>query len=167
MSEKDEALEALNLLAERFDFESERTAWMKYKLIHDKLSALTAPVDNGWRPIETAPEPYNDYYLVGGFAQPSGAWKNAVCFGVPCWEHHKQPTHWMPLPPPPGAQREDTIEDLLEQVPEGWAIRLAGGTKDGGEGLWSCRLMPPNKQPIIKTESTPAEAIKAALERGG
>lgn len=54
-----------------------------------------------WQPIETAPETPFDiilaedgYVFVGGYDQNEQSWVDLFNFPM-------NPTHWMPLPPPP------------------------------------------------------------------
>ncbi len=75
-----------------------------------------------WQPIETAPKDGTHILAHGTYQwedyvhnQKSGsvvvAWYDAEGWGVSCWvlvnsnpyQDRCQPTHWMPLPPPPEA----------------------------------------------------------------
>jgi hypothetical protein len=69
-----------------------------------------------WQPMETAPKDGTDVLLAaqwdktGRWLQGIGRWnngryqENAVGWG---WTWYAQPTHWMPLPDPPGARGGD------------------------------------------------------------
>ena len=60
----------------------------------------------GWQPIETAPREELDLILLWNGVQVTGgtAWEG----GWADWMHdwiEPQPTHWMPLPPPPPTEQ--------------------------------------------------------------
>ena len=85
-----------------------------------------------WQPIETAPK---DHFLL--LCGPSGYTTTPLVFttGRMCSDYHAgrwidhanddlsdwgfEPTHWMPLPDPPGAQTQPA-----PSVPEGWEKEL-------------------------------------------
>lgn len=88
----------------------------------DELDAAAAFIDgsSGWQPIETAPrdgreillftvQVVDDYCDEAFSAVQIGRWDNGnTCSDplwarAPGWDLHRigEPTHWMPLPPPP------------------------------------------------------------------
>lgn len=84
-------------MAQRFDADEARqiiAAWNDPAALRARLAELEP--DQGWRPIETAPE---------------GEWIQCYAFGYAQWVGFKRdgkwieylpiPTHWMPLPEPP------------------------------------------------------------------
>ncbi len=67
-----------------------------------------------WRPIETAPGPDHAMFVVRAFevttlsgviytSDPVCVWRNADG-SFARWKQEFQPTHWLPLPPAPGAE---------------------------------------------------------------
>ena len=103
------------------DTDEEWDDWHEYRAMIS--AAPTPPVDDGWRPIETAPRDGTVIDVWLGCAEPEdvefycgpGNTRRAAS-----WHWHKgkfrpamgledavppvfvQPTHWRPLPPPPG-----------------------------------------------------------------
>jgi hypothetical protein len=78
-------------------------------LLREAAAALEAARKDGWQPIETAPKDGNevilfdsDYLQLSGFegrySEPRGSWLSS-------YDGPVNPTHWMPLPPPPAALR--------------------------------------------------------------
>jgi hypothetical protein len=73
--------------------------------------AASVPVPPGWMPIETAPKDGRTLFVVQGFnvkgrtttytTDPYCVWPDERA-GWIRWPHEFSPTHWMPLPPPPG-----------------------------------------------------------------
>ena len=79
----------------------------------------TRPDANGWQPIETALRDGSWILLAGGRiddgweygvdkpAVVSGQWADSECWQFAWYDggyygEYKDPTHWMPLPDPPG-----------------------------------------------------------------
>lgn len=67
-----------------------------------------------WRPIETAPGPDHAMFVVRAFdvetfsgviytSDPVCVWRN-IDGSFARWKQEFQPTHWLPLPPAPGAE---------------------------------------------------------------
>ena len=80
------------------------------RLICDAFSAApTPPVDDGWRPIETAPKDGTDVLLWDGEEIFVGYWSDSIWVSPGAWvkEEHRSdtvtyiPTHWQPLPAAP------------------------------------------------------------------
>lgn len=69
------------------------------------LAPMAAPSTSQWQPIETAPKPSGRVLLSAEGETCYGHWYSTYNR----WEYDgyewgnpkKQPTHWMPLPPPP------------------------------------------------------------------
>lgn len=61
-----------------------------------------------WQPIETAPRDRTSVLLLGrGGKHADGFWEPKAYAGNGCWvwPYVKcEPSHWMPLPPPPAAR---------------------------------------------------------------
>lgn len=108
------ALQRITSAAERFD--EPRPLFVSNEEIA-ALRALTDAVERmQWRPIETAPKDFSDADLWvlhpqhGGMRAANMQWDAARhrwrdWMGMPLnpgWE----PTHWMPLPPPPATEGE-------------------------------------------------------------
>lgn len=119
MSTRDELIASLRLAANGAG--SLKTDRGDYGLLDEAADALQA---QGWRSIETAPkdgtevliwndegheiaswgdheddgsdQPGHDEGWIGTFAFPGRSWGNSMQ-----WEAQGQPSHWMPLPPPP------------------------------------------------------------------
>ncbi len=72
---------------------------------HNKmLWAIIAlsPAPDKWQTMETAPR--DGTYIFVGFRSPDGYWNCDMTRwdGDGWWQHRQRnPTHWMPLPPPP------------------------------------------------------------------
>jgi hypothetical protein len=75
------------------------------------LAAISSSTAGGWRPIETAPKDGTEVWAFNG-EQARMHWTEGEISGVKwalwIWTDQllaapDQPTHWMPLPPPPSA----------------------------------------------------------------
>ena len=114
----------------------------------DKCAApvVSAPVASEWMPIESAPKDGRSMLL--GYFNSAEKWRTMRGqwmsqdeidenwedpeYGVPGWYEtvvesddipncwFTEPTHWMPLPPAPGAQAAPVAQ--LSEPPEGWKL---------------------------------------------
>lgn len=92
-----------------------------------ETARLRAELENRWLPMETAPKdgtPIIVAYdatgdvLVVYFCSEIGHWREWA--GNPCYRHY--PTHWMPIPPPPGGIAKAALsaeDDALAEGGEG------------------------------------------------
>jgi hypothetical protein len=107
------------------------------ELLREALTALRPVETTGWQPIETAPKSRSDAgkdretvlvvypgwkdgkpdpFVITAF-QDSLGWDTGV------WRLHEEPTHWMPLPKPPGSSLEPTAP--LNAAEMGTVVRMA------------------------------------------
>ena len=100
------------------DTDAEFVADMEWLHNHDreaalppeKLARLFALARRGaavqWRPIEEAPKDGTHILVTNGKRQAAAYWWPAVWMGTThCGMN--EPTHWMPLPPPPAGETNE------------------------------------------------------------
>lgn len=71
-------------------------------------AVLDTPAESGWQPIEQAPK--HKWLLCGrsGGGSKFGRFVGYICENGDCVDSNdglRNPTHWMPLPPPPASPR--------------------------------------------------------------
>ena len=114
------AIEALELAARTSYSETNQAAF-------DAAIAALRAQPAGWLPIETAPKERTPMIVVLGIltsgyvTDPWCVWWQEDAWQR--WPHKEAPTHWMPLPPPPGqeqpAQPDHIVDDLSRKVGRG------------------------------------------------